>query len=163
GGRPNIDRRSAGIRYNRSRARPGRAQRPFDRPARTLPDPAKEFCSSGDRADVQGSSREVVDRLAEPPYEISPAGRASCTSMVEPLHRRVSEPSEARSAWAQAAHERALDLLHDRSADDDQEPRDADLQNHSRNDRRKRVAAPVPHRGSLNRGDVWWQYSPPRK
>jgi hypothetical protein len=60
-----------------------------------------------------------------------PARRASCPSMVEPLHGRVSEPIATRPASVQAAHERSLDLLHDRPADDHKEPRDADLQNHS--------------------------------
>ena len=38
-------------------------------------------------------------------------------------HRRVSEPIATRSARIRAADERALDLLHDRPADDHKEPR----------------------------------------
>jgi integrase len=39
--------------------------------------------------------------------------------MVKPLHQRVSEPIATPSAWVQAAHERSLDFLHDRSPNDE--------------------------------------------
>src|SRR5262249_42956280 len=58
------------------------------------------------------------------------------------------------------ADERHLDLLHDWSAADYKEPRDVDLQNHSRNDRRGRVAPPFPHCCGLDRGSVRWEHSP---
>ena len=84
-------------------SRPRRAQRPHDRTPRTLPDPAEEFCRLGDWADVQGGSRELVDRLAGHQHEISPARRASRPSIAEPLHRRLSKSIAARSASVKAA------------------------------------------------------------
>src|SRR5262249_22789898 len=98
---------------------------------RTLPNPAEEFCRLGDRAHFQRNRWELVDRITGPPYEISPTRRASRASMVEPLHRRVSEPIATHSAWVKPADERPLDLLRDRWAEDHKEPRDADFQNHA--------------------------------
>ena len=131
GSRPDIGGRSAGVRNERSRPRPRRAQRPHDRAPRALPNPAEEFCGPGDRADIQGGSWQVVDRLAGHQHEISPAGRASRPSIAEPLHRPVSEPIATRSPWVKAAHKCPLDLLHDRPANDHKESRDLDLQDYS--------------------------------
>src|SRR5262249_6682999 len=114
-------------------------------------------------ADVQGGSREVVDRLACPSYEISPTRRASRANITQPRYRAVSQPITAALARVKPADERPLDLLDDRSADDHKEPRNADLQDHSRDDRRGCVAPPVPHSGSFNCGGVCWEYSPPRE
>src|SRR5262249_52958454 len=131
GGRSDTGGGSAGIRYYRSCPRPGRAQRPYGRPARALPNPVEEFCGPGDRAYFQRSRWELVDRLAWPPYEISSTRRASRASITQPLYRAVSRPIKTALARVKPADERPLDLLHDRWAADRKEPRDADFQNHA--------------------------------
>jgi hypothetical protein len=131
GSRPDIGRWSAGIHQGRSHPRPRRAQRPDDRTPRALPNPAEELCSFGDRADVQGGSREMVDHLAMYQHEVSPGGRASRTSSPETMHRPIPKRVSTHATWVNAAYKRALDFLHDRAADDSKESRDIDLQDHT--------------------------------
>src|SRR5262249_58671750 len=112
-------------------SRPRCPQRPHDRAARTLPNPAEEFCGLGDRPHLQRSRWELVDRLTWPPYEISLARRASRVRITQPLCRAVSQSITTAHAQVKPADERPLDILQDRSADDHKESRDADFQSHA--------------------------------
>ena len=53
--RPDLGRRGAEVRKERSRPCPGNPQRPHDRASRALPNPGEEFCSPRDREDIQGN------------------------------------------------------------------------------------------------------------
>ncbi len=83
--------------------------------------------------------------------------------VVEPLDRRVSEPIAAHSNRAKVAYQCPLDLLNDRTANDQKESRYVDFQSHSRDPRRRCLTSPVPDCCSLDRGRVRREHAPPRQ
>ena len=72
----------------------------------------------------------MVDHFASYEHEISPRRRASRPSSAESLHRFVPKGVSTCPTWVDAADKRALDLFHDRAADDSKEPRDIDLEDY---------------------------------
>jgi hypothetical protein len=65
----------------------------------------------------------LVDRLAEYSHQITPARRTSRPRMAEQHNRRVLESIAPRSSSIWVHDECALDILHDRRANDHKEPR----------------------------------------